>query len=201
MITLCMDTSTQYLVIALIRDDQIVAKFQEKCWKKQSEELFPRLMDLMKEAGLEPEDIGQAVVSEGPGSYTGVRIAMTVAKVFCAMRNLPIATVGTLQLFAGMEPRARVVLDARGGRVYTAVYEYGVLSGTVEAKPCEEVKAEILEAETVIGDGSLVGREDQIPDLAENFLAVKDQWKYAENVHLVKPEYLKSSESYLPHHQ
>ena len=127
MITLCMDTSTQYLVIALIRDDQIVAKFQEKCWKKQSEELFPRLMDLMKEAGLEPEDIGQVVVSEGPGSYTGVRIAMTVAKVFCAMRNLPIATVGTLQLFAGMEPRARVVLDARGGRVYTAVYEYGVL--------------------------------------------------------------------------
>lgn len=201
MITLCMDTSTQYLVIALIRDDQIVAKFQEKCWKKQSEELFPRLMDLMKEAGLEPEDIGQVVVSEGPGSYTGVRIAMTVAKVFCAMRNLPIATVGTLQLFAGMEPRARVVLDARGGRVYTAVYEYGVLSGTVEAKPCEEVKAEILEVETVIGDGSLVGREDQIPDLAENFLAVKDQWKYAENVHLVKPEYLKSSESYLPHHQ
>lgn len=201
MITLCMDTSTQYLVIALIRDDQIVAKFQEKCWKKQSEELFPRLMDLMKEAGLEPEDIGQVVVSEGPGSYTGVRIAMTVAKVFCAMRNLPIATVGTLQLFAGMEPRARVVLEARGGRVYTAVYEYGVLSGTVEAKPCEEVKAEILEAETVIGDGSLVGREDQIPDLAENFLAVKDQWKYAENVHLVKPEYLKSSESYLPHHQ
>ncbi len=196
-----MDTSTQYLVIALIRDDQIVAKFQEKCWKKQSEELFPRLMDLMKEAGLEPEDIGQVVVSEGPGSYTGVRIAMTVAKVFCAMRNLPIATVGTLQLFAGMEPRARVVLDARGGRVYTAVYEYGVLSGTVEAKPCEEVKAEILEAETVIGDGSLVGREDHIPDLAENFLALKDQWKYAENVHLVKPEYLKSSESYLPHHQ
>lgn len=201
MITLCMDTSTQYLVIALIRDGQIVAKFQEKCWKKQSEELFPRLMDLMKEAGLEPEDIGQVVVSEGPGSYTGVRIAMTVAKVFCAMRNLPIATVGTLQLFAGMEPRARVVLDARGGRVYTAVYEYGVLSGTVEAKPCEEVKAEILEAETVIGDGSLVGREDHIPDLAENFLALKDQWKYAENVHLVKPEYLKSSESYLPHHQ
>ena len=201
MITLCMDTSTQYLVIALIRDDQIVAKFQEKCWKKQSEELFPRLMDPMKEAGLEPEDIGQVVVSEGPGSYTGVRIAMTVAKVFCAMRNLPIATVGTLQLFAGMEPRARVVLDARGGRVYTAVYEYGVLSGTVEAKPCEEVKAEILGAETVIGDGSLVGREDHIPDLAENFLALKDQWKYAENVHLVKPEYLKSSESYLPHHQ
>ena len=201
MITLCMDTSTQYLVIALIRDDQIVAKFQEKCWKKQSEELFPRLMDLMKEAGLKPEDIGQVVVSEGPGSYTGVRIAMTVAKVFCAMRNLPIATVGTLQLFAGMEPRARVVLDARGGRVYTAVYEYGVLSGTVEAKPCEEVKAEILEAETVIGDGSLVGREDHIPDLSENFLALKDQWKYAENVHLVKPEYLKSSESYLPHHQ
>ena len=51
--------------------------------------------------------------------------------------------------------------------------------------------------ETVYGDGHLVGLEDSWPDLAEHFLALKPLWKKAENVHLLTPEYLKPSESYL----
>ena len=52
--------------------------------------------------------------------------------------------------------------------------------------------------ETIIGDGHLIGRTDETPDLNENFLALKDHWKKAENVHLVVPEYLKTAESYMP---
>ena len=111
MITLCMDTSHIYLVLALIRDDQVIARVQEECWKKQSEEIFPQLIGMMKKVQLEPEDIDQIVISEGPGSYTGVRIAMTVAKVISALRRLPLYTVGTLQLYAGRED-CRVLLDA-----------------------------------------------------------------------------------------
>ena len=149
-------------------------------------------------AGLKPSDIGQIVVSEGPGSYTGVRIAMTIAKVFCAMRDLPIATISTLQLYAGMGEKVRTVLDARGGRVYTGLYEKGVLQGEISVEAIEDVKNRITD-EKVAGDGHLVGKEDVWPDLAENFLAMKAFWKKADNVHLVKPEYLKSSESYLVH--
>ena len=42
MITLCMDTSHVFLALGLIEDDRILASFQEKCWKKQSEKIFPR---------------------------------------------------------------------------------------------------------------------------------------------------------------
>ena len=52
MITLCMDTSHTWLVIGLIKDDQVIGKVQEKCWKKQSEELFPRLIALMDDLSL-----------------------------------------------------------------------------------------------------------------------------------------------------
>ena len=117
MITLCMDTSHIYLVLALIRDDQVIARVQEECWKKQSEEIFPQLIGMMKKVQLEPEDIDQIVISEGPGSYTGVRIAMTVAKVVSALRKLPLYTIGTLQLYAGRED-CRVLMDARGKRAY-----------------------------------------------------------------------------------
>ncbi len=194
MITLCIDTSHIFLVLALIKDDQIIASIQEECCKKQSEEIFPKLQELMEKAGLGPEDIDQICISKGPGSYTGVRIAMTVAKVFCAMKEIPLYTVGTLDLYAGGKS-CRVLLDARGKRAYTCLFENG--------KRIEEPRAEALELiETpaecpIIGDGRLAGREDVWPDLAGNFLKVKDSWEKAENVHTVVPEYLKSAQAYL----
>ena len=194
MITLCMDTSHTWLVIGLIKDDQVIGKVQEKCWKKQSEELFPRLIALMDDCHLQPEDIDQIVISKGPGSYTGVRIAMTVAKVFCAMADKPIYTVSTLLLYAGKK-NCRVVTDARGKRVYTCLFNVG--------KALEEERAvEIEDLEigdvNIVGDGALVGRQDEWPDIVDNFLELKDEWEKHENVHLVVPEYLKSSASYLP---
>lgn len=194
MITLCMDTSHTWLVIGLIKDAQVIGKVQEKCWKKQSEELFPRLTALMDECHLQPEDIDQIVISKGPGSYTGVRIAMTVAKVFCAMADKPIYTVSTLLLYAGKK-NCRVVTDARGKRVYTCLFFDG--KALEEERAVEIENLEIGDV-NIVGDGALVGRQDEWPDIVDNFLELKDEWEKHDNVHLVVPEYLKSSASYLP---
>ncbi len=194
MITLCMDTSHTWLVVGLIKDDNVIGKVQEKCWKKQSEELFPKLIELMDSLQLVPEDIDQIVISKGPGSYTGVRIAMTVAKVFCAMRNLPIYTVSTLLLYAGKR-NCRVITDARGNRVYTGLFQDGHV---VDQEQVIEISDLHMENEEIVGDGHLVGKEDIWPDIVENFKDLKDQWEACDNVHLVVPEYLKSSDSYLP---
>lgn len=194
MITLCMDTSHTWLVIGLIKDDQVIGKVQEKCWKKQSEELFPRLTALMNDCHLQPEDIDQIVISKGPGSYTGERIAMTVAKVFCAMADKPIYTVSTLLLYAGKK-NCRVVTDARGKRVYTCLFFDG--KALEEERAVEIENLEICDV-NIVGDGALVGRQDEWPDIVDNFLELKDEWEKHDNVHLVVPEYLKSSASYLP---
>ena len=194
MITLCMDTSHTWLVIGLIKDDQVIGKVQEKCWKKQSEELFPRLTALMNDCLLQPEDIDQIVISKGPGSYTGVRIAMTVAKVFCAMADKPIYTVSTLLLYAGKK-NCRVVTDARGKRVYTCLFFDGK---ALEEERAVEIKNLEIGDVNIVGDGALVGRQDEWPDIVDNFLELKDEWEKHDNVHLVVPEYLKSSASYLP---
>ena len=194
MITLCMDTSHIYLVLALIRDDRIIARVQKESWKRQSEEIFPELIAMCESVSVTPDDIGQVVISEGPGSYTGVRIAMTVAKVFCAMKNIPLYTVSTLKLYSGGKS-CRVVLDARSKRAYTCLYAGGNAMEEERACECAEIKAD--PDTEIIGDGHLIGREDCWPDIAECFLAVKDSWKKAENVHTVVPNYLKSSDSYL----
>lgn len=192
MISLCMDTSHVLLAIALLKDGKVLASCQEPCWKRQSEELFVKLTALMDEAGLAPQDIGEVVVSEGPGSYTGVRIAMTVAKVFCAMGNVPLYTVGTLQLY-GAGLTGRVILDARGKRAYTCLFEKGNAVGVPEAKPLDE----ICTSTDIVGDGHLVGKEDKWPDIANNFSLLREKWKKAANVHQVVPEYLKSAQAYM----
>lgn len=194
MITLCMDTSHIFLCIGLIKDDTVIARYQEKCWKKQSETIFPELIRLMDDCSLKPEDIDQIVITDGPGSYTGIRIAMTIAKVFCALKDVPLYTIHSLQLYAGMND-CRVVLDARGKRVYTCRYHAGEECEAPSVKAVEEL--EIADDETVVGDGALAGREENYPDICENFLLLKDHWTKAENVHLVVPEYLKSIDSYL----
>ena len=197
MITLCMDTSHIYLSLALIRDNEIIGEVQEECWKHQSEEIFPKLEEMLSKLSLKSDDIDQIVITKGPGSYTGVRIAMTIAKVFCSMTNKPLYTLPTMLLYAGMDD-CHVVLDARGKRVYTCAYKNG--------KAVEEERVEyiadlenIVRDEKIIGDGQLFGKETSYPNMANNFLLLKNEWQKAENVHLVVPEYLKSSDAYNIH--
>ena len=128
----------------------MIASVQKPCFKRQSEELFPELDRLMEETALKPEDIDEVVITEGPGSYTGVRIAMTAAKVFCALKDRPIYTLGTLQLYAGNTDNCRVILDARGKRAYTAVYSGGNIQGDIAIEYCQDIK--IPQGQTIVGD-------------------------------------------------
>lgn len=197
MITLCMDTSQSFLVLALLHDGTYVDGVQETCWKRQSEELFPKLITLLKHNGLSADDIDEIVITKGPGSYTGVRIAMTVAKVFCAMKQVPLYTLGSLQLIAGKAVHARVLMDARGHRAYHAVYDNGLCIEEPSALDIDAIKELVAEDEEVLGDGHLIGREDVWPDLSRNFALLLDQRVKAEQVHTLTPEYLKPSEAYM----
>ena len=192
-----MDTSQAFLVIALLRDGEFLDGIQETCFKHQSEELYPRLLELLGRHGLSSDDIGEMIITEGPGSYTGVRIAMTAAKVFCSLKEIPLYVLGSLQLIAGTNEHARVLMDARGHRAYHALYENGALIGNAEAKDVDEIRELVKEGETVLGDGHLIGLADVWPDLCRNFAALAMMARPVEQIHLLTPEYLKPSEAYL----
>lgn len=199
MITLCMDTSNKFLILSLIRDDKIVSYRNINSWKRQSELIFPELIKCLEEAHISSHQINQVVVTKGPGSYTGVRIAMTVAKVMCKMGNIPLYTLSSLQLIASNKEEVAVVMDARGKRGYFAIYKKGVLIGKESALSVDEIKS-ILDTHMdleVLGDASILGLEDNYPNLCQSFLDLKSHWQLQENVDLLVPEYLKSNEEYL----
>lgn len=199
MITLCMDTSNKFLILAIIKDDQIVASCNINSWKKQSELIFIELQKCLKNAQILPNEINQIVVTKGPGSYTGVRIAMTIAKVLCKIADKRLYTLSSLQLIASNKKRAAVVIDARGQRGYFAIYEQGNLVGEEKVLSIEEIKT-LLDKDKdieVVGDASILGLTDSYPDLCRSFFLLQDKWVLQENIDLLVPEYLKSNDDYL----
>lgn len=177
----CMDTSHRHLVIALIEDQTVVAGCAIPSWKKQSETIFPKWIELMDQAGWQASQIGALVVSVGPGSYTGVRIAMTIAKVFATTRNVPLYTLSTLQLYAGMMENAYVMLDARSNRAYVGKLHNGVFIEEPSIKTLDEIKAEQNDDLNLIGDLDLLGMPKTEVDFVANFCDLKPLWQLVQN--------------------
>ena len=99
MLSLFIDTSYKYLTVAISKDKEIIASYCEECFKRQSEELFMVLDNLFKQNKLCKADISSVYITWGPGSYTGVRIALTLAKVYCSISKAKLYTISTLKLY------------------------------------------------------------------------------------------------------
>jgi len=192
-----LDTSHRTLTIVLMENDKIVESYHAEAFKTQSETILVELARAFERAGWTPEDANAFVITVGPGSYTGVRIAMTVAKVICSQGNLPLFTLSSLQLMAGVTGKKATVMDARSNRVYIGCYENGSPLMEDAVLPISEALLLIDDTFTVVGDGDLIGRNNAPIDLSCNFLALKEFWKPVSNVHELTPIYLKVSEAYL----
>ena len=191
---LALDTSTHALVIALIENEKVLAKENLEIPKRQSELTLPEVDRLMNEIGWTPTDLNAVVVTDGPGSYTGLRIAMTIAKVLAVIQPLELYTIGTLQLWAGRLPKVRVVLDARAQRVFTGVYEPGIAVEADHAIAIEALRPQLTADDVMVGQSSLLDRTGVAVDLAENFAALKPLWNRVDNIHTLVPRYLKDLE-------
>ena len=193
MLTLCIDTAYKYLTVALIDDSKIVDSISLECFKKQSEEVFVYLDELFKKANLSKNDIDSVCISKGPGSYTGVRIAMTIAKVLCKVKDLKLYTISTLRLYAGNNKNTMVLMDARANRAYVGVYN----NEKCLLKDCAlELKDIDKKDYDVVLDGSLIGLENKNPDIPNCFLNTKGMWEEVKDINFLAPEYLKESNAY-----
>lgn len=195
MISLCMDSAYKQLVLGLYEDDALLAGISLEAFKKQSETIFVELNKLLEQTKLDYKDIDRIVITKGPGSYTGIRIAMTIAKVLCSQMHKELYTISTMQLYAGLEPSANVILDARSHRAYVAHLEKGKIIGGTQILDLEEVK-KFLEAHPgkVFGDALL--SETETSDFLKNFIDLKAEYQKVENIHALVPDYLKESDAY-----
>ena len=116
-----------------------------------SETLMPMIARVMEQAGRKPENAELIAVTNGPGSFTGLRIGAATAKGLALGLGIPVLPVGTLEALAyNVEafPGLRVpIMDARRGQVYGAVYGPQQCRREPEALPPEALAAWLLEQE------------------------------------------------------
>ena len=123
---LAIDTSTDYLSLAILKDDRPAAKFHKKADRRHSILLVPMIGKLVKKAKLNIGKIDCFAISVGPGSFTGLRIGVTVVKGLAYALKKKIVAVPTLDVIADNAKSFKgvicPVLDARKNKVYACIY-------------------------------------------------------------------------------
>ena len=121
------DTSSKALTLAILEDETLLAQMTLNIKKNHSITLMPAIDFLMASLDLTPKDLDRIVVAQGPGSYTGLRMAVATAKTLA--HTLKIELVGVSSLLAlvpeQVEGLVIPVMDARRNNVYAGFYQSG----------------------------------------------------------------------------
>ncbi len=191
------DTSHKYLTIACIDKDEILSFYHEYAFKNQSEIVMSILSDLVSKAKWEPQDIDRIVITKGPGSYTGVRIAMTIAKTLSAVSDVQIATVTSLECYVNTDKKTFVMLDARSDRVYGGYFIDKKYVEGPRVYTLDEVRAFVRDEDpNMVGDLTLIGREDIFSIDQDRIIEIITQAVSIDDVDHLKPMYLKEMSAY-----
>jgi len=140
------DTSTKFCNLGLIEDEDILIECTiNGLKKKHSSILVPAIKNLLKTIDLKIEEINGIAVSIGPGSFTGLRIGLSVAKGLCYARSLPLLGIPTLDAMAF--PFKKIpylicpVLESKKDEIYDVVFRGGVSLHKVMDYKCEDIQS------------------------------------------------------------
>ena len=199
---LYIDTSSSYLYSAIVDDQKIISSISEEYGQSLSEVALPKIVEMFEKNNLSPKDVEKIIVVNGPGSFTGIRIGITIAKVYAWSLNIPITTITSLEAMSTSQDDNKVhvpILNARRGYVYAAVYD----KDNKEIRKPEHVKWEVLKDDLdKINDFEFISNDEfdwdiekthYIPDFVKIITKYKD--KESINPHAVNPNYLKLTEA------
>ncbi len=178
---LAMDTSTQWMSLALFDGAQVIAENTWRTSNHHSVELSPAIIEIMKRSQVRMEALTGLAVALGPGSFTSLRIGLAVAKGMAFAMRLPIAGIPTLEVLAAAIPTQNLPLAAvlQAGRGRIAVGWFDSVKGKWKAKGEAHVTT-VHELEQEIKSPTLVAGELS----ADDRQTLERRWK---NVHVVDP--------------
>lgn len=125
---LAIDTATQVSSVAVLKEGRLLAELTMQGKLTHSETLLPHIEQVLKMAAVAKEELTGIAVSNGPGSFTGLRIGLAAAKAMSYVLGIPLVGVSTLQALAYQLPapgvRVMCLLDAQKGNAYVESYHW-----------------------------------------------------------------------------
>ena len=123
MVTILLDSSNTNLSVGIARDNLLLECISYEAWQQQSEFMIPELNKLLDKYSVKIDEIKDVIVAIGPGSYTGVRIAITIAKTIATVLNAKLYPVSSLRVQKNRKSPSICLINARSSRSYMGVYE------------------------------------------------------------------------------
>lgn len=154
MISLIIDTSISIPTIAIIKDNKVLYRYHEKISSDMSSKILPIIDDAVKNTNIELNDIDNIFVVNGPGSFTGVRIGVTIGKTIAYSLNKEVISLSSLEFMSSIDTDKKYIIpmiDARRGNVFGAIYDNNLNN---------------------IKKDSLINKEELLKDIDDNYLLV-----------------------------
>ena len=192
MVTVLLDSSNTNLSVGIARDNLLLESISYEAWQRQSEYMIPELNKLFEKYNVSQEEIKEVVVAKGPGSYTGVRIAITIAKTIAVSLDAKLYAVSSLRVQKDGKNPSICLINARSGRSYIGVFEGENVILEDQIMKNEDVLAYISEHPTysVCGDVAYLGFETKVSNNIQEMLALKACLNSVNPLSL-KPVYMK----------
>ena len=201
MISLYIDTSSNFLYSGIVKDDSLICQIKQSFKKDMSTFALSEIAKMIKKSGLKPSDVDKIIVCNGPGSFTGIRIGVTIAKTYAWSLNKEITTITSLEAMAlscNFNGFKVPIIDARRGYVYGAIFDY-VNNQVMEG---QHIKLDTLKVacenfgdnyKFITNDSILVDSESYEPNILK--IVKYSESKELVNPHGVNPIYLKKTEA------
>ena len=185
MVTLGINTASRTTAIALIRDKEVLA---EDSW--QTQKLLPNIHSLLKKKKLDFKDLTRLVVVQGPGSFTGLRIGVTVANLIANLQKIPVHSIDTFTFLRrknDSKPTDTIVLFAGKKEIYIQ-----------EKEGAEPTITKLEEAADQLPESTVRG--ELLPDQAKALPNFKTSKKsFADTLKELKPKDLKKAPKSIVH--
>ncbi|MGN0973803.1 MAG: tRNA (adenosine(37)-N6)-threonylcarbamoyltransferase complex dimerization subunit type 1 TsaB [Bacilli bacterium] len=203
MTILYLDTTSSFLYAGIIKENKVLTEVKQNLGKNMSVEALKYITEMMNDVNIKPKHINKIIIVNGPGSFTGIRIGVTIAKVIAWSMNIPITTISSLDAMAVSNNKDIYkipVIDARRNSSYFSIYDknnnvivenkYATNEYILECISHLDGEYEIISNETDINDRNITAYD---PDLLR--IVNKFQNKECENSHNINPLYLKLTEA------
>ena len=190
---LFIDTSSFFINITITDNDEIVCQTIEEIEKDMSSKIMPIIRECFEKVSFDINDIDKIFCVNGPGSFTGVRVGVTVAKVISWSLAIPLIPISSLEVISSTDSdkKYRVgIIDARRGNCFAGIYDQD-LNIIKEDRfiSLDELKNEINDNYELIGSNYRESKPNILKIINKH---INDD---SVNAHAFKPNYLKKTEA------
>ena len=195
------DTSSSYLYTGIVKDSKLIGEVKKEFGTNLSKYAINEVSKMFENANIKPIDIDKIIVVSGPGSFTGIRIGMTFAKIFAWSLNKKITTITSLEAMQASINNNKIlvpIIDARRGYVYAGVYKNNEIILNNQYIKLDDLNKYLdnLENYYYITNDNHFNYNNVLkynPDILNIVLNYKDKKEI--NPHLIEPDYLKLTEA------